>query len=583
MPESSIRTLLVAVRRRLLLALLIFVVVCAIGAYLGTKRQPLYRATSTVLILPGTNPNIAYQDAVKILLPTISVQLSSRSFLAGSVAPLLPFKISADDLSKEVHGELLTNGGALNIVGMSNDPKKAAQLSVAATEAFLTSFAGNTSLHLQASDLASPPEGPSGPGQTFALAVSVVVGLVLATGAALGWERAFPKIRTLDDLEEVSDLPVLGRLPSVRVPRGERRPILDSPSLAKVQAGLRGTSMELHFAMSQAGLKSVLVAAVEPGSGASTLAACLSVLLADLDLQVVLVDADIAHPTQHEIFGVTNARGFSTVLQDTDPKEILRGTRVPGLALVTAGPRPAGPRQEGALYRRLTDLLPEADVVVLDGSPLGRSPDTHLLAYSVGAVLLVMEAGQMSPRAFRRAVEKLERMGVRPLGAVLTKGKRAGRTAKARHRATMAAPLRRGAVTAPLTGPESLPPERYRDPLEWQRGALAQRAPKRNGDGSPWEHTASTHPREHTGRETDPESTAATHVSPGGNGDSSGRKGSARAGELGGSSAYGWPSGPTKAVVSGDWATWDSRRKAIPSEGSPRGGETAPGTGKARP
>ncbi|MEA2501668.1 MAG: tyrosine-protein kinase [Actinomycetota bacterium] len=582
MPESSIRTLVVAVRRRLVLALLVFIVVCAIGTYLGTKRQPLYRATSTVLILPGTNPNIAYQDAVKILLPTISVQLSSRSFLAGSVAPLLPFKISADDLSKQVHGELLTNGGALNIVGMSNDPKKAAQLSVAATEAFLTSFAGNTSLHLQASDLASPPQGPSGPGQSFVLAVSILVGLVLATGAALGWERAFPKIRTLDDLEEVSDLPVLGRVPSVRLPRAERRPVLDSPSLAEVQAGLRGTSMELHFAMRQAGLKSVLVAGVEPGSGASTVAACLSVLLADLNLRVVLVDADLAHATQHEIFGVTNGRGFSSVLQDIDPKEMLRGTTVPGLALVTAGPRPAGPRQEGALYRRLTDLLPEADVVVLDGSPLGRSPDTHLLAYSVGAVLLVMEAGQMSPRAFRRAVEKLERVGVRPLGALLTKGRRAGRTAKARHKATMAAPLRRGAVTSPLRAPERRPPERY-DALEWQRSALAQQAQERNGDGPPWERTATTHPREHTGWETNPESTAATHVSPGGNGDGSGRNGSARARELGRGPGHDWPAGPTKAIVSGDWATWDSRRRAIPGEGSPRGGDNPPGTGKAQP
>jgi uncharacterized protein involved in exopolysaccharide biosynthesis len=79
---------------------------------------------------------------------------------------------------------------------------------------------------------ADPPVKPSKPRKLLALAVSMVAGIVLGIGAALGMEVLDGRMRIADDLAELYRMPVLISLPSARMSRAMRSLGRPDPRLA---------------------------------------------------------------------------------------------------------------------------------------------------------------------------------------------------------------------------------------------------------------------------------------------------------------------------------------------------------------
>ena len=81
-----------------------------------------------------------------------------------------------------------------------------------------------------------------------------------------------------------------------------------------------------------------------PSEGKTTIISNLGIALAEMSRRVIIVDADMRRPRQHEIFDVANAWGLSDLLQEETqvedyPKETLaRKTDIPNLNLLVSGP-----------------------------------------------------------------------------------------------------------------------------------------------------------------------------------------------------------------------------------------------------
>lgn len=186
----------------------------------------------------------------------------------------------------------------------------------------------------------------------------------------------------------------------------------------------RALRTNLEFSNLDKSLRTVLVTSASAEEGKSTTLANLAVTIAQSGKRVVLVDADLRRPTQHQIFGLKNNAGLTDMVRDdammTTPP--LQETNVPNLQLLTSGQLPPNPAEVLGSKRMsevLTALLQNADMVLLDAPPLLAVTDAAVLSSRVDGVLLVVSAGKTKRESARQARSQLEKINARVIGAVL--------------------------------------------------------------------------------------------------------------------------------------------------------------------
>lgn len=181
----------------------------------------------------------------------------------------------------------------------------------------------------------------------------------------------------------------------------------------------------LEFSSLDHPLKSMVVTSTGPEEGKSTTLANLSVATAQAGRKVILVDCDLRRPRLHELFGVNNESGLTTmVVDETAMKQPpLQETGVPGLQLLPSGPQPPNPVELLASRRmaEVIDLLTDqADMVLFDAPPVVAVTDAAVLSSRVDGVLLVIGAGATKRDYVRQAKALLEKVNARVVGTVLT-------------------------------------------------------------------------------------------------------------------------------------------------------------------
>lgn len=192
-----------------------------------------------------------------------------------------------------------------------------------------------------------------------------------------------------------------------------------------ISEAYRTLRTNLDFASLDEALKTLVVTSAGVGEGKSTTLANLATVSAQAGRKVILVDADLRRPTMHQIFGLTNEVGLTTVMMDnsalTSPP--VRETGVEGLSVLTSGPLPPNPAELMGSRRmeEVVGTLAElADQVFFDTPPVVAVTDAAVLATKVDGVLLVIGAGKTRRELARSAVQRLEQINARLVGTVLT-------------------------------------------------------------------------------------------------------------------------------------------------------------------
>ena len=171
-------------------------------------------------------------------------------------------------------------------------------------------------------------------------------------------------------------------------------------------------------------VRALVVTSPAQGEGKSTALANLAVTLAQGGHETIIVDCDLRKPTQHELWGLENKRGLTTMLLDdaalSDPP--LQSVGVDHLHALTSGPLPPNPADVIG-SRRMDDVIAalkdRADYVLFDAPPTLAVTDAALLGLKVDGVLLTLRAGSSRRDHAARAKEELERVKVPIIGAVL--------------------------------------------------------------------------------------------------------------------------------------------------------------------
>ena len=423
----ALREALRTLRRRWLIVVAVTALVLGAAAYFLAGQEKVYEAKATIALLPDADtPGLVpfYGQAVENLLPTYARLIESRTFLEG-VADDLPFDATGRDLEGSVFAAPSAGSGVLGIVAHTGDPETAAQIAQTTALAFVAELENNRIVELRLIEDATEPLGPIAPRPKLVLAAALVVGLGLAVGAALAWERLFAKVNDASQLADAAQVPVLGVIPAERALQKERRIVVGDPELFQLEERLRSIRTNLLFSTTTGQRGPILITGLNPGDGKSTIAANLAVIIGELGFSVLLVDADVHRPVQHQVFGLRNDRGLTSLVSgNAEPASLPVATGFPHVKVVPAGPPLATRAEELSVYlKHLPHFSSMADIVLVDSPPLGAADEVRLLAAFSGSVVLLIRAGSATHATVGTAVESLQVLGATVLGTVLTMAK----------------------------------------------------------------------------------------------------------------------------------------------------------------
>lgn len=208
------------------------------------------------------------------------------------------------------------------------------------------------------------------------------------------------------------------------MPSSHRSLITLTDPRSPVAEAFRTLRTNLMFSSFERPLTTLLVTSPAPEEGKSTTLANLAVTLAQGGRRTLLVDCDLRHPRQHEIFGVPGQPGLADMILNNqlgDPP--LARTEVEDLCLLPAGSSPPSPADllgSRRMETLIANLKAQADLVLFDAPPVIAVTDAALLASKLDGVLLVVSAGQTKREHAQRAKELLQKINVRIVGTVLT-------------------------------------------------------------------------------------------------------------------------------------------------------------------
>ncbi|MBX3010671.1 MAG: polysaccharide biosynthesis tyrosine autokinase [Caldilineaceae bacterium] len=199
-----------------------------------------------------------------------------------------------------------------------------------------------------------------------------------------------------------------------------------------VSEAYRSIRTNLRFSAIDSRLRTLIVTSSVAGEGKSVTAANLAIVMAQLGLSVVLVDADTRKPTQHKLFHLQKQPGLSEALlaEDTEPQQYLREVDVPNLRLLPSGMTPPNPAEllsSQRMRQLITDLHNHADVVILDTPPLLVVTDAAVLASYVRDIILVVNAKRTQRSALTRSVENVRKIDANIRGVIVNELSRSSR------------------------------------------------------------------------------------------------------------------------------------------------------------
>ncbi|MEH2023968.1 GumC family protein [Nostoc sp.] len=277
------------------------------------------------------------------------------------------------------------------------------------------------------------PDKAEGPRKILFIVGGGGVGLFLGIIIAFSLDLIDRSVKTVKEAKEVLRYSVLGVIPTQGKNGKDHSSIagLDRPipkiigrdiPYFPVGNAYQILQVNLKFLCSDKPLKSIVITSSVAKEGKSDVSANLAVTMAQAGRRVLLVDADMRHPIQHHIWGLTNTTGLSNVitgqaLLDTSVQEVM-----PNLEVLTSGvlpPNPVAMLDSQRMVTLISNFEREYDLVIFDTPPLSGIADAAVLSTLTDGILLVVRPGVVDLSSANAAKEFLTQSGQKVLGIVI--------------------------------------------------------------------------------------------------------------------------------------------------------------------
>jgi capsular exopolysaccharide synthesis family protein len=270
---------------------------------------------------------------------------------------------------------------------------------------------------------ATPSASPAGPHVRRSMEIALVIGLLLAFGAMSVAENMDRRLRTPEDLEHMTDLPLLAAIAPSAFSGDLHSAKEDEEAFHMLRTSL------MYFNVEQP-LESVLITSPGEKDGKTTVATRLAVATASAGLRVVLVDADLRRAQVSARLGLHPEAGLGAVIAGerslSDALVEYRVNTEPDateLRVLPAGPPPPNPAaliSSEEMQRVLRELEADSDLVIIDTPAALAVSDPVPLMRNVSGVVLVARMNRSSRQTIRRLQRIVESAHGTLLGVVAT-------------------------------------------------------------------------------------------------------------------------------------------------------------------
>ncbi len=304
------------------------------------------------------------------------------------------------------------------------------------------------------------PDEPVSARKALSAISGLLIGSLLSLATALILESRDKSIRTIEELREVLGLTLLGVIPDYKQPEkifrfnknltlnyaqiphyvtnnGQVKQnayttsnlellmpkiVVQDRAYSSIATAYQMLVANLKFLCFAQGFKTLAVTSTQRQEGTSTVCANLAWTLAQSGRRVLLVDGNLHHPAQHEIWGLPNQVGLSNViLGDAELKSAIAEVS-PNLKVLTSGVLPSNPmalldsQQISALIQQFSHTY---DLVILDTPSLKVAADALILGQKADGIFLVVRPGIVDSQNAAFAKQLLDKSGQHVLGLVV--------------------------------------------------------------------------------------------------------------------------------------------------------------------
>lgn len=417
------------------IAVTAFVLLAAMAAFGWSSLQPkVYAASSSGFVTSGGggDPGLdSLNDSLSKSRAASYVVLAKDRETASLVIDDLGLDTSPESLVGSIEAAQTPDTVIISITARAGTPEEAQRLADAWVGALAERVkdieagkSGQQGMRIEVSESAQLPTSPVSPQVERNVLLGAVLGGLLGLGYAVVRSLLDRRIRSAEDVERDTGVPVVGSVPDI----GKAGGIFvgtATGNAALAAEGVRRLRTNLSYMDVDNPPRAIVVTSPKQGDGKSTVAANLAAAIAGSGQAVTLVDADLRRPTVAGLAGVDDTVGLTDVLSGRlELADALQShPTIDHLSVLTSGSRPPNPSEilgSQAMRGVIADLTAKG-MLIIDAPPLLPVTDAAVVAHSADGAFVVVSAGRTLDTELDNALGHLRTVNARPLGIILNR------------------------------------------------------------------------------------------------------------------------------------------------------------------
>lgn len=427
------------IRKHIVTAVVCFVTVIAVAGGYAFLSSPQYSATAQIIATYNSSQDGNVGDITQQSTggTYVSNQIKSYPTLATTETVLKPVIAKLGlDMSVKALSNILTvtnpaNTAFVNITATAGTADQSAAIANAVADSLsnivehkLYAKGFTSPITLTVVQRAATPQEPSAPNKKLCIAAGVVLGLIAGIVAALLKDLLSTKVEETSDVRGIVHASALGSVPKNEVLEGTRPAIISEPngSLAEEYRRIRTNIKFLEVNKTPGHGQLLVISSTSPSEGKTTTAVNVAAVLAENGAKVLLIDADLRHPSVAHHLGIEGNVGLAHVLSgQMTPVDVVQTYWKPNLHILPAGKRPANASLllNSDMMKMLVDqALLQYDYVIVDTAPLTVSNDAIVFGSWTSGIILVTARGLCRKKDLEEVADSLRTAKVPVLGFI---------------------------------------------------------------------------------------------------------------------------------------------------------------------
>jgi capsular exopolysaccharide synthesis family protein len=278
-------------------------------------------------------------------------------------------------------------------------------------------------------------EDPVNPGGKIIVAAGAMMGALFGIALAFLLDLKDNTIKNTQEVENMFAYPLHGVVPNLNLTGDSKQlqlpgngtanlpeQVTTDASMIPLKEAYQNIQINLKLLDASGKLKAIAVTSSVPQEGKSSVSANLAVARAQCGQKILLVDADMRRPTQHNIWEIANQVGLSNVLKHEIKWEDAVQNVMPNLDILTSGSLPEHPvslLDSPFMEAFINNVSQHYDQIVFDTPPIIGIADTKVIGNLVDGFLFVVRPGVVDYSSAAAARKTLETTGQKVLGVIV--------------------------------------------------------------------------------------------------------------------------------------------------------------------